>query len=614
MKYPFVYVVLTGLALTVPTWGAPDRGDEPAGAVAASKVAAAIADLGSSDPKTRERAARTLIELGAEARRAVALAAQSEDPELRTRASELLLRLPWYLPDDSPGVRGVLEHYGQLDVERRKNAVASLANLSLHGYEALLRLIVEEPSDDVRWAIVAAVRRDFRETDLEGFRRLDAESENAPVLAAAGHAWLSKNVDRGVRLLKRAVALDLERPAADGGEVEAVFDRLQNLALMDGSYEEVAKLLRLRARRGAVDEDGEPTQAVLELFAAHAKFGPLPGFEQDLQTYKDQLGDPRVMFSLGKIYERSGQTLLAEAAYRAAFLTDLVSIDDRFEQGEFTMRQGWLDLAEAEFASVFELAPDHSTENRKVLRLPGIPADALVHLPILDQANAHFRLAQVGAARQDDAAAADHMERAMKLHYRAHGELRGATDQSLWAEIDWHRLRAARAKGDGAEVNRRIESILTAQTSTADNDDEPRSFNPDIANDAVPLLREMERTEEAQKLFDQTYEKLVRLQEKSRFSDHDHPMSRNNLAWLCARCDEHKEEALKLALEATRAMPDNAAFVDTLAEVQFRLGNYAEAARLERRVVAARPNDRFLREQLRRFEEAAAAPKKNGGN
>jgi hypothetical protein len=53
-------------------------------------------------------------------------------------------------------------------------------------------------------------------------------------------------------------------------------------------------------------------------------------------------------------------------------------------------------------------------------------------------------------------------------------------------------------------------------------------------------------------------------------------------------------------------MPDNAAFVDTLAEAQFQNGNYAEAARLEAQVVRARPTDRFLQEQLRKFEAAAA--------
>ena len=51
-------------------------------------------------------------------------------------------------------VRRVLDGYGQLDVEKRKEAVGSLAKLIQHGHDALLRLIVEEPSDDVKWVIV----------------------------------------------------------------------------------------------------------------------------------------------------------------------------------------------------------------------------------------------------------------------------------------------------------------------------------------------------------------------------------------------------------------------------------------------------------------------------
>ena len=85
-----------------------------------------------------------------------------------------------------------------------------------------------------------------------------------------------------------------------------------------------------------------------------------------------------------------------------------------------------------------------------------------------------------------------------------------------------------------------------------------------------------------------------------------HPMPKNNLAWLGARSGEQKAEALNLAQEATKAMPDNAAFVDTLAEAQFQNGNYAEAARLEAKVVRARPTDRFLQNQLKRFQAAAA--------
>src|SRR4051794_33097302 len=73
-----------------------------------ARVAAAVAGLSSGDPAKRERAAKTIIELGAEARRAVFDASRSDEPELRAKASELLLQLPWYLPDDSPAVRRLL--------------------------------------------------------------------------------------------------------------------------------------------------------------------------------------------------------------------------------------------------------------------------------------------------------------------------------------------------------------------------------------------------------------------------------------------------------------------------------------------------------------------------
>jgi tetratricopeptide (TPR) repeat protein len=578
VKYTAVYRVVVGVALA---WGAAAQAADidPSEAEARSAVSA----LASGDPAKRDEAAKALIRMGAEARRAVFEASRSEDPELRARAAELLLKLPWIVPDDSPEVRRLLVGYGQLDVEKRKEAVEALSKLVQHGHDALLRLIVEDPSDDVKWAIVADVRQTFREEVLAGYRKLEiAEGESAPVLAAAGHAWLPKDVEKGAKLLKQALARDREHPTNDAGEVEAAFERLQNLALLAGRYDEVADLLRQRAVRGATDEEGEPSMAVLNLFAAHARFGPLSGFENDLQTYQAQLSDPRVMFAVGKVYERCGQEMLAAAIYRSAFLVDLVSIKDRRSQGDFLLRQGWLDLAEAQLTTIFDLAAEHSQQ-------PG-------GSPEIENANAHFRLAQVAAARGgDDFAAAEHMRQAMELHYRAGGQLRGATELQLRQDINWHYLRAAKAKGDNAEVQSRLEALLTGEPL----------INPDIANDVVPMLREMGRADEAKRTFDQVYETL----QKNWNEWPGHPMPKNNLAWLCARCGERKEEALKLAQEATRAMPDNAAFVDTLAEANYQLGRYAEAARLEAKVMAARPNDRFLRAQFERFEKAAATHK-----
>jgi len=550
---------------------------------ASGRARTAIEGLRSAGPAVRQAAEKTLLSLGVEGRPDVVRASRSDDPAVRTAAASVLMKLPWHRPDDSPDVQTKLQEYGRLDVEQRRGVVIELAHLTNHGFDALARLITEEPSDDVKWAIVTAVRDDYREDVLAKFRTPDASDTSATVFAAAGNAWMPKDAKRGANLLRTALALDLDHPSNDNGEVGATYDRLQNLALLAGDYDQLGKLLRMRAARNPVDEDGEPARSVPELFAAHATFGPLPGFEKDLVTYRDQLGDPRILFALGKVYERCGQPALAAATFRSAFLVDLVSVQERFEQGDFLLQHGWLDQAEAEFGAIFDLAPDHSGDPDRARPMP----------PQLDAANAHFRLARVAAAREDDAFAAEHMRKAMDLHYAGNGQLNGSDEQTIWHEINWHALRAARAAGDKDEINRRL---VTFTSSTP-------LRNPDIANDVVPMLRAAGRNREA----DEVYAKVRERLETQTAQLPGHPMPKNNLAWLGARSGEQKAEALKLAQEATRAMPDNAAFVDTLAEAQFQNGNYAEAARLEARVVRARPTDRFLRGQLKRFEDAAAA-------
>jgi hypothetical protein len=558
------------------------------------RVRAAVVGLASSDPAKRERSAKTLLELGAEARRAVSEASRSEDPELRAQASALLLKLPWYQPDDSPEVRQHLQEYGKLDVQQRREAISKLAELPQTGFQAMLRLLAEEPSDDVKWFIVRLLRVDYRDKVLEAGRKLDVTLESAPLLAAAGHAWMPADPDRGAKLLRQSLDLDLARPANDGGEVAVAYDRLQNLALLAGDYDRVAALLRMRAQRNETDEEGEPSNAVLELFAAHGTFGPLAGFDKDLETFRDRLDDARILFALGKVYERAGRPLLATATYRAAFVSDLVSVQDRLEQGDFLLKHGWLDLAEGQYRAIFDLAPDHSRDPGR--RVPsGLRPPTADH----DSANAHFRLSQVAAARDDDYFAADHMRKAMELHYKAaradNAQLNGTTEQQIWNEINWHALRAAKKKGDAEDVKRCLAAFDSAAAIR----------NPDIANDVVPMLRAAGRAREATELYKRVRETI----EQEAVGMNNHPMPKNNLAWLGARTGEDKAGALKLALEATRAMPDNAAFLDTLAEAHFQNGHYAEAARLEARVVRARPTDRFLREQLKKFEQAAARGK-----
>ena len=68
----------------------------------------------------------------------------------------------------------------------------------------------------------------------------------------------------------------------------------------------------------------------------------------------------------------------------------------------------------------------------------------------------------------------------------------------------------------------------------------------------------------------------------------------NALAWLDAKCDENLPEAMTLAATAVTTLPDNAAAIDTLAEVNFHVGKYAQAVKLEERALAHDPDDKFM--------------------
>jgi Flp pilus assembly protein TadD len=79
----------------------------------------------------------------------------------------------------------------------------------------------------------------------------------------------------------------------------------------------------------------------------------------------------------------------------------------------------------------------------------------------------------------------------------------------------------------------------------------------------------------------------------------------NDLAWLAANLDRDLDKALAHAQRATELEPQSAGILDTLAEVQFRRGNRAEAVRLAKRCVEMEPDGEHFKKQLARFEAKA---------
>ncbi len=119
-----------------------------------------------------------------------------------------------------------------------------------------------------------------------------------------------------------------------------------------------------------------------------------------------------------------------------------------------------------------------------------------------------------------------------------------------------------------------------------------------LALDLVPPLQKAGRRPAAEELFGQV------LAVNRRVCD-DFPRAagyHNNVAWLAARCNRQLDRALKHAAAAVALVPENAAYVDTLAEVHFRRGDRQKAIEFSKRCIELDPNEEHFRRQLERFQ------------
>lgn len=76
----------------------------------------------------------------------------------------------------------------------------------------------------------------------------------------------------------------------------------------------------------------------------------------------------------------------------------------------------------------------------------------------------------------------------------------------------------------------------------------------------------------------------------------------NSYAWTCAEKGWNLEKALAVAQHAVELSGREPNVLDTLAEVQFKLGRAEEAAATIREALAKRPGDEYLAKQLARFQ------------
>ena len=112
----------------------------------------------------------------------------------------------------------------------------------------------------------------------------------------------------------------------------------------------------------------------------------------------------------------------------------------------------------------------------------------------------------------------------------------------------------------------------------------------------VPVAESVFGKELADQWFDLFYQPM--LKHLDEFPDDT--LIGNNTAWFAASCNRHLVKAQSLASKIALSSPDPT-YLDTLAEVEYRLGNIARAIELSERCLQIEPKGKQHRDQLKRF-------------
>lgn len=122
----------------------------------------------------------------------------------------------------------------------------------------------------------------------------------------------------------------------------------------------------------------------------------------------------------------------------------------------------------------------------------------------------------------------------------------------------------------------------------------------DFIESVVPELEKHGRPELADQLFDQSYEIMAESCKLFAYS----ARTRNDLAWMSARCNRRLDEALQYARAAVELSPETASYIDTLGEVHFRRGEIVEAIASAEHCLELEPGNTGYQKQLDRFRAA----------
>jgi len=557
------------------------------------QVQALINDLSDLRSSVRESATKQLIERGSAIRAALLEASKSDDPEIAARAVMIMRSWPWDRPSDPPRVKQLLARYKTLGRDQRPSMIGQLLNLpNNQGLEAILRLLQEETDAHMRWSIVRVMRTNFGKVSpaitaemltarRDAIRALDTTADDAPILALVAATWKTEKPDLSLTLYLRAAqcADPNAAPGQDQAEIDFAFSSAMSALWTAKRFDEYAGLLRIKAERPNPNLISGVPEPVCDLFALHAKVGPLPSYADDCRQYAEYQLRPPLLYAQSYLETRNGNPVRAKALAKLAFAG---SGDDAVEHrtmGEFLQANLWRQPAVDEIRAFLALTkPDDSIDSKT------------------DIANAHLMLGLIHGSADEHLLAAKELEQGLTILEPLQAILSRTRDgrtisgeeakRDMQAEMHGHYLQDAVERNDQAEIGKRIEIL--------------KSLNPqdsEVVQEMVAYLTKSGDTTTADKLFNPIEARL-----NDRLTQEPGGQAQNSLAWFYARSGRKLDKAMKLATDAVAGDPNNAAFIDTLAEVHFQLGHFDEAIKIEQRALDAEPGRPEIEAQMKRFK------------
>lgn len=121
-----------------------------------------------------------------------------------------------------------------------------------------------------------------------------------------------------------------------------------------------------------------------------------------------------------------------------------------------------------------------------------------------------------------------------------------------------------------------------------------------LADDFFPALRKVGLIKEHDEWFRNSWERMSAV--ISRFPDSDNTC--NTAAWLASRARRNLDEAEAYEKHALTLNPEQAAYLDTMAEIQFARGKRDKALEWSAQAINFMPSDSMLRRQHERFRTA----------